>query len=135
MYAYCFRIALNSEMHNEWLQKKYGKNYVIDVKELKDCLRLMSVCKKVLYSLVIHDRDIGKAHLHLVVCFNDYNVLNILQDTFFPVGYVDKCYSIDASLLYLLHRGHKEKAQYSVDELFTNINYYDRFSFLRKEVM
>lgn len=135
MFTYCFRIALQSEMHNERLKKLYGKNYVINVKELKQCLELMSVCKNVLYSLVIHDRDIGKAHLHLVVCFNDYNVLNILQNTFFPVGYMDKCNSFDACLLYLLHRGHADKVQYDVDELFTNIDYYDRFPFLNKEAM
>lgn len=138
MFNYCFRIALNSEMHDERLQKMYGKKYVVNVEDLKSKLHGLSLLKdNFQYSLIIHDRDVtcNKSHLHLVVSFEDIYLLDFFKDNYFPVGYSKRCNSFDACLLYLLHRGHADKVQYDVDELFTNIDYYDRFPFLKKEVL
>lgn len=112
----------------------YGSFYIVDVDKVKHLLENMEGIE---YSLVVHDRDsCNKAHLHLVVKSLTANYLNVaVFKKLFPVGYMEECHSYEASLLYLLHRGHDFKASYDVDELFTNIDYYDRFPFLKKEVI
>ena len=132
MYTLNVRIALHSVIKDDRLQKLYGSFYIVDVDNLKDVLKNM---KGVEYSLIIHDRDTtcNKSHLHLVIA----SITPIDVDfwkSLFPMGYMSECRSLDASLLYLLHRGHADKVQYDVDELFTNIDYCDRFPFLNKGV-
>ena len=133
MYTLNVRIALHSEMHTVRLQKMYGNSFIVDVDGLKTWL---FNSQGIEFALIIHDRDVtcNKSHLHLVLCSETPFDLAYLK-TLFPVGYMSKCNNYDASLLYLLHCGHADKARYSVDELFTNIDYYERFPFLKKEVM
>ena len=133
MKAYNIRIALESNISDARLKKLLGKKYVINVQETKYLLRgCASVDKGFHYSMIIHDRDTtcNKVHLHLVVSFENEHLLGILKQEF-PVGYFEECKSYDASLLYLLHRGHADKTQYSVSDLYTNIDYYARFPFLK----
>ena len=134
MRTFMVRIALNSNLNDVRLQNKYGAFFNVDVDLLKEWLMGLL---NVEYSLVIHDRDntLNKPHLHLVVRSKDSRVFSINHlRSMFPVGYIEECRSYDACLLYLLHRGHANKGQYCIDDLFTNVDYLERFPFL-KEVM
>ena len=132
MKAYNIRIALESNISDARLRKWLGEKYILNVGTLKNVLCCLSVdCHDMKYALIIHDSDYtcNKPHLHLVV-FCNKDAIHRLH-AHFPVGYFEECRSFDASLLYLLHCGHADKKQYSVSDLFTNIDYYSYFPFLR----
>ena len=133
MTTYNIRIALESNISDARLRKQLGKKYVVDVCFLKFALLVYSIhYDDFEYALIVHDSDFtcNKPHLHLVV-FGDCAVIDVLVRDFFPIGYCEECRSYEASLLYLLHRGHADKKQYSVSDLYTNIDYYARFPFLK----
>lgn len=134
MKTYNIRIALESDIKDARLRNQLGDKYVLDVYNLKNVLSLFSFLNFQLFefALIIHDVDFtfNKPHLHLVICCDSY-VAHSLKERFFPIGYFEECRSYDASLLYLLHCGHADKKQYSVSDLYTNIDYYARFPFLK----
>ena len=123
------RIALCSTIVDERLKKKYGSEFVVNVSDIKVKLQNMLGAE---YALVVHDRDktLNKPHLHLVVKA-PHEIICLLKELF-PIGYCSSCLSYDACLLYLLHRGHKDKEQYHLSDLFTNIDYVERFPFLKE---
>ena len=133
MKCYNIRIALESDIKDARLKKLLGRKYVVNVNHLKGTLRSLSCrgnCFE--YALIIHDRDgtCNKPHLHLVVVCDDY-ARYFLSTRYFLIGYFEECRSYEASLLYLLHCGHADKKQYGVSDLYTNIDYYARFPFLK----
>ena len=133
MMKYCnIRIALESDIKDARLKKKYGEKYCVPVFILKTSLLASAIFNDIEYALIIHDCDntCNKPHLHLVIC-SDADLIDDLVKNYFPIGYCEECRSYEASLLYLLHRGHADKKQYSVGDLFTNIDYYARFPFLK----
>ena len=127
MTTYNIRIALESNIRDARLKRLLGKKYVVDVESV---LFLLSDIPDAEYALIVHDRDntCNKPHLHLVVKSNHSLMF---WKVCFPIGYCEECRSYEASLLYLLHRGHADKKQYSVSDLYTNIDYYARFPFLK----
>lgn len=80
------------------------------------------------YALILHDQDVyedgeqkgqlKKPHWHVVLKFTNavWNVPTAKELGIEP-NYLQKCSSVDGSLLYLVHDGNPDKYQYSLDDV------------------
>lgn len=73
---------------------------------------------------IIHNRDLKedgtpkKEHYHFVIRFQNQKSLTALSNQLaVPSNYLEAAKSIKASLLYLIHKGNEDKAQYSITEV------------------
>lgn len=81
------------------------------------------------FAAILHDKDIyedgdhagelKKPHWHIVVRFkNAVWSTAIAKELGITPNYLEACKDVDASLLYLVHFGNEEKAQYNYEEVF-----------------
>lgn len=66
-----------------------------------------------------HKGELKKPHWHIVVRFKNavWNTA-IAKELGITANYLESCKNVDASLLYLVHYGNDEKAQYDYEEVF-----------------
>lgn len=66
-----------------------------------------------------HEGELKKAHWHIVLRFKNavWNTA-IAKELGITPNYLESCKDVDASLLYLVHYGNSEKAQYDYEEVF-----------------
>lgn len=81
------------------------------------------------FAAVLHDKDVyedgenkgqtKKPHWHIVIKFSNavWNVPTA-KDLGIESNYLQKCSSVDGSLLYLVHEGNPDKHQYDLSEVF-----------------
>ena len=81
------------------------------------------------FAAILHDKDVyedgehagelKKPHWHIVVRFKNavWNTA-IAKELGITANYLEACKNVDASLLYLVHYGNDEKAQYDYEEVF-----------------
>ena len=81
------------------------------------------------FAAVLHDKDVyedgehqgelKKAHWHIVLRFKNavWNTA-IAKELGITPNYLESCKDVDASLLYLVHYGNSEKAQYDYESVF-----------------
>ena len=81
------------------------------------------------FAAILHDKDVyedgdhagelKKPHWHIVVRFKNavWNTA-IAKELRITPNYLEACKDVDASLLYLVHFGNEEKAQYNYEEVF-----------------
>lgn len=81
------------------------------------------------YAAILHDKDIyedgehkgelKKPHWHIVIKFSNavWNVPTA-KDLGIEPNYLQKCSSLDGSLLYLVHEGNPDKYQYELKDVF-----------------
>ena len=81
------------------------------------------------FAAILHDKDVyedgdhagelKKPHWHIVVRFKNavWNTA-IAKELGITPNYLEACKDVDASLLYLVHFGNEEKAQYNYEEVF-----------------
>ena len=77
------------------------------------------------FAAILHDKDVQedgtpkKPHWHIVLRFKNavWNTA-IAKDLGITSNYLEACKDVDASLLYLVHFGNEEKAQYNIEEVF-----------------
>ena len=81
------------------------------------------------FAAILHDKDVyedgghagelKKPHWHIVVRFKNavWNTA-IAKELVITANYLEACKNVDASLLYLVHYGNDEKAQYDYEEVF-----------------
>lgn len=81
------------------------------------------------FAAILHDKDVyedgdhagelKKPHWHIVVRFKNavWNTA-IAKELGITSNYLEACKDVDASLLYLVHFGNEEKAQYNYEEVF-----------------
>lgn len=66
-----------------------------------------------------HKGELKKPHWHIVIRFKNavWNTA-IAKELGITANYLEACKNVDASLLYLVHYGNEEKAQYDYEEVF-----------------
>lgn len=66
-----------------------------------------------------HKGELKKPHWHIVIRFKNavWNTA-IAKELGITTNYLEACKNVDASLLYLVHYGNEEKAQYDYEEVF-----------------
>lgn len=66
-----------------------------------------------------HKGELKKPHWHIVLRFKNavWNTA-VAKELGITANYLEACKSVDASLLYLVHYGNDEKAQYDYEEVF-----------------
>lgn len=81
------------------------------------------------FAAILHDKDVyedgdhagelKKPHWHIVVRFKNavWNTA-IAKELGITPNYLEACKDVDASLLYFVHFGNEEKAQYNYEEVF-----------------
>ena len=81
------------------------------------------------FAAILHDKDVyedgelqgelKKAHWHIVLRFKNavWNTA-IAKELGITPNYLESCKDVDASLLYLVHYGNSEKAQYEYESVF-----------------
>lgn len=81
------------------------------------------------FAAILHDKDVyedgehkgepKKPHWHIVVRFKNavWNTA-VAKELGITPNYLEACKNVDASLLYLVHYGNDEKAQYDYEEVF-----------------
>lgn len=85
------------------------------------------------YAAILHDQDLytdgehagelKKPHWHVVVRFKNAVHRHTLAKEFgIAENYLESCKNVDASLLYLVHYGHEDKAQYEYEKVFGSLS-------------
>lgn len=85
--------------------------------------------KEYRYCGITHDRDIQeetgelkKEHDHIVLYFDNPRTINsISKELDLPSQYIESYSSLKTALLYLLHYNQGEKAQYSIEQTFGDL--------------
>lgn len=80
------------------------------------------------YAMITHDSDLDeegnliKSHTHLVIRFNN-PVWNsaLAKDLGIEINYIEKCRSLERSLLYLVHYNEPDKFQYDTRKVQGNL--------------
>lgn len=80
------------------------------------------------YAMITHDSDLDevgnlkKSHTHLVIRFNN-PVWNsaLAKDLGIEINYIQKCRSLERSLLYLVHYNEPDKFQYDIRKVQGNL--------------
>lgn len=87
------------------------------------------------YAYILHDKDVKEdgslkePHYHVVVVYNNTRTLSAVRSemqTYSDKGntLVEYCQDLEATYDYLLHRRNPEKAQYSSEDVRTNVGYF-----------
>lgn len=80
------------------------------------------------YCGIVHDKDyndngeIKKEHEHIVLYFDNPRTINsISKEMNLPPQYIEKYKSLKTALLYLLHFNQGDKAQYSIEDTYGDL--------------
>lgn len=121
-------------------QTKYV-NAIITLKEHKDVSSVINDLKSwcntecELYAFIVHDKDmvddkLKSLHIHLCMLLksNKKRLSTTINDISGATGVgslaisIEKMNDVNGSIQYLIHKNDKEKYQYSIDDIITNLN-------------
>lgn len=85
------------------------------------------------FAAILHDQDVyedgehkgelKKPHWHVVLKFpNAVWVSPLAKELGIAPNYLERCKALDAALLYLVHAGYEEKAQYDLEQVFGTLS-------------
>lgn len=120
------RISLINIINEDYesMNLKAGDVVTYTLDEIQNILEDWCKTKKGLYYyFIIHDVDTTAEHAHIVLeCTNKNSSLSFSTvKNKFPWGYIESCkYSVKACVMYLIHKNHPQKYQYSPDLIRTN---------------
>lgn len=120
------RISLINFLKEDYapLNLKAGETVTYTDEEIQSILDDWCKTKKGLsYYYIIHDEETSTPHAHIVIEFTDKNssVKFSTVKNKFPWGNIETCkHSVKACVMYLIHKNHPQKYQYSPDLIRTN---------------
>ncbi len=86
------------------------------------------------YAYILHDKDVDefgelkKAHYHLILRWNDTKSINALSmELSIPIEKITKIKNYKSSIRYLTHIDYKEKYQYDLNNISTNMDIKEYF--------
>ena len=103
--------------------------------------QLMTLCNYD-YIMINHDNDLKdddsgeykKLHTHLIIRFKNARTISALaKECFLKENMIEPVKNLNSSLKYLIHFKNDEKYQYSIDNVISNCNLFDRLKKLTFE--
>lgn len=112
-----------------------SRTFSIILYETEEDINILEIAKKSYnYAYILHDKDVDefgeikKAHYHLILRWNDTKSINALSiELGIPVNRITKIKSFKSSIRYLTHIDYKEKYQYDINNVFTNMDIQEYF--------
>ena len=120
------RISLINSLKEDYapMNLKAGETVTYTDEDIRSILDDWCKTKKGLsYYYIIHDEETSTPHAHIVIEFTNKNssVKFSTVKNKFPWGNIETCkHSVKACVMYLIHKNHPQKYQYSPDLIRTN---------------
>lgn len=112
-----------------------SRTFSLILYETEEDKNILELAKKSYnYAYILHDKDVDefgeikKAHYHLILRWNDTKSINALSlELGIPVNRITKIKNFKSSIRYLSHIDYKEKYQYDVKDIDTNLDIAEYF--------